>query len=173
MLVQLTKNLNSLNFRMSKLLSKPLKRLEEVPRGKQLSSLGNVFSQNKLLYSLEDIYRNFTGLTSFGNFTQCVNIRSVRLPEGPTSLGVQAFWRDVSWDLLDLPSTMTNVNWGNVRYLAVLVCRATTPPTFRNNYYSSSTKLYVPQDSISLYQADANWSVYNNIYPIEGSEYED
>ena len=103
----------------------------------------------------------------------CENLKNIKVPEGPKLLAQQMFWRNTSWDYLDLPSTINDIRWGNVRFLDILVCRATTPPAFQTSYYYSATKLYVPAESISLYQADANWSVYTNVYPIEGSEYED
>jgi len=125
-----------------------------------------------MIFCIDEFYDLFTSLTNFGSFVNCNNLKSVKIPEGLKSLAQQCFWRDTAWDYLDLPSTLTNLSWGNVRYLAVLVCRAATPPSFRNVYYSSATKLYVPAESVSLYRADANWSVYTNVYPIEESEYD-
>lgn len=84
------------------------------------------------------------------------------LPASLTSVGENAFMRGFNYD------------GTSQRCKYTVVCKATTPPTAAaNSFYAvdniapSDCTLYVPEDSISAYQAATGWSGFGNILPIE------
>lgn len=110
-------------------------------------------------------------------------LQSFAVREGCTTLNNHSF-SGGSWRYIDLPSTLTKWNgfalWEN-KNQKVIVCRATTPPPVGNTAGNQTSfanvpatcKLYVPQASISLYEAAAGWDRFIGRYlPIEGSWYE-
>lgn len=67
-----------------------------------------------------------------------------------------------------LPSTLQtvpNATFAECTHLSVVVCNATTPPTLANNAFNNCplTSIQVPAESVDLYKATTNWSVFANI----------
>ena len=84
-------------------------------------------------------------LTSIGNsaFDGCSSLTSITIPEGVTSIGDDAFFGCTS--------------------LTSITINAITPPTLGSNAIpSSETNIYVPEDSVSAYQAASGWSSYSS-----------
>lgn len=115
-------------------------------------------------------------------FWNC-GVVSFAVREGCTTANNHSFSSEYL-EYIDLPSSFTTWNgfalWQN-KNQKVIVCRATTPPTVGNTTggqksfdgIPTTCKLYVPQASISLYEAAAGWDRFVGRYmSIEGSWYE-
>lgn len=145
---------------------------------------------------------NFRNLTSMGIFYQCSNleyisstisgaayfksviningtiifsstnkIKAIFLPQLVTQDG-WAF-RDKYFQLLDVGEKCTKLNVGYAKP-SNLVCRAITPPTLANSFTSTSIgSIYVPEESVELYQATGYWAskFSSKIFAIGGSEW--
>ena len=110
-----------------------------------------------------------SGLTTIGNsaFNSCSSLTSIDLPSGLTTIGNSAFTKCEGLTSIDLPSSVETINYnafGNCYSVTSVICRATTPPTLetdKDNYWFGGIKTdtcQVPSESISVYEAAANWS---------------
>ena len=95
-----------------------------------------------------------------GVFTGCKALQSVTLPKSLISIGDNVFFGCGSVAQITNYATTpqlinTNVFDGNVDYPAV---------------DKSTSKLYVPKESVDAYKAAAVWQDFANILPIEGEE---
>ena len=173
MLVQLTKNLNSLNFRMSKLLSKPLKRLEEVPRELSCFPLGTVFAGNRTIRRFLEDAKYFTGMTGLSsNAFEYSSIEYARFPF-VTSCGTNgganycifgscASICGVMFDKITFIGGSYNYNARSEMY--TVITTQSVPSTSGRWFYA---KFYVLDNLVDLYKADSGWSrVINNIKPL-------
>ena len=122
-------------------------------------------------YAVTSIYRYaFTAM----------DVTSITLPEGMTTIGEGAFSSCASLTNATLPSTLTNVEF-NIFYkcshLETVYCYATTPPAVVNNEYGATiligtpntATLYVPAGSLSAYQNAPGWSDFSNIVEMEAA----
>lgn len=141
----------------------------------------SIFDSCSLVTDVQFPSSNYTSIGPRA-FMSC-GLQSFAVREGCTTLNNHSF-SGVNWRYVDLPSTLTTWNgfalWNN-RNQKAIVCRATTPPTVGNTTGSqrsfdsvpATCKIYVPQVSISLYEAAAGWDRFAGRYlPIEGSWYE-
>ena len=108
-------------------------------------------------------------LTTLGNgvFDGCTGLISLEIPEGVSELPQSVFSGCTGMQSLYLPSTITTINYSafyNLNSLIDLHIQATTPPPF--SYYSRAPQvsLFVPEASISAYQAADNWKNFGHIY---------
>ena len=108
--------------------------------------------------------RYFTGLRSLpNNQFAYVSANTIILPEGLLTLGQSVFGgNQPARTLIDLPSTLTSVNYFGYYAPVTLICRAVIPPAITYNYSWASgkdnTAIYVPDGSVDAYKAHAKWS---------------
>jgi hypothetical protein len=135
-----------------------------------LTSLNDSFSGT----GVESIVlpNSITSITN--NFVNCLFLKSVTIPNGLTTLGLQTFFGCSLLNDLDFPSTLTSIAancfngcTGAIQY----TFRSTTPPTLAATSafsgINSLCKIYVPDANVAAYQAATNWSTYANyIYPL-------
>ena len=112
-----------------------------------------------------------TGITEIEEymFNGCP-IESIIIPEGVTSIGTYAFgWCDYLKKVI-LPSTMATIYdnaFSSCRQLAEITCNAATPPAFASletAFYDvdkPNCYLYVPEESMELYQIASQWGEFN------------
>lgn len=133
-------------------------------------------------------FKWFTGITQIPNnkFKNC-NISRIILPNTVTHIGTQGFAESniTNIDLTYITSASSFIcnqcahltkaiigpstpmrEYGMFRMcfaLNTVICKATTPPTFNEAFGSLGTTrfiVYVPDNSVSAYQANEQWGVY-------------
>jgi len=143
-----------------------------------VSSIGTMFSYNNNITNLND-FQYFHNVRNLNNaFAYCTGLVDVRFWEGVEELGDNCIGYCPSVRIVDFPSTIKHLGQQFLRYpmnknKGVVICRAKTPP----GIHSYSTRinaltLYVPDDSLELYRADNNMTIFisTNIRPL--SEYQ-
>jgi len=108
-------------------------------------------------------------LTTFGNgvFNGCSGLVMIEVPEGVSNLPQSLFSGCSGMQSLYLPSTITEINYSAFDGLTNLIdlhILATTPPPL--SYYSraSQVTLFVPEASITDYQAADTWKDFKAVY---------
>ena len=76
-----------------------------------VTDLGEVFKKNADITSFDEL-QYFTGLTSIGDyaFHECTSLTSVTIPEGVTSIGIEAFCH-TDLENFTVPGTVKTVDW--------------------------------------------------------------
>ena len=88
------------------------------------------------------------------------------------SIARQSFMPALALESVTMSATITNIGdsaFVNCGVLNSLTCEATTPPTLGENVFTGVDKsipLYVPGESITLYQAADQWKEFYNIQAI-------
>ncbi len=108
------------------------------------------------------------GVTSIGMraFSGCNGLNSIELPYGVTSIGESAFLSCYDITTIVLPRTISDIGEDAFFFcsnLDTLVCKATTPPTLGLDAFragSNKLHIYVPGQSVAIYQAAERWSSY-------------
>ena len=109
-------------------------------------------------------------------FSSCSSLTNITIPSGVTSIGHGAFQSCSSLTAITIPSGVTSINnsafWGCSALASVTIENSTSKLAYNNSafgYISSSAKLYVPSNLLSVYQADSNWSnaFKGGIYAIQ------
>ena len=141
--------------------------LESIVLPPQITSLGN-FTFNKCSNLVRVTKSDNSGLTEIGNrcFADCIKLVEIPpLAEGMTTISTWAFMGCTSLTSVDLPSSIVQIN--NQAFfacpnLSYIIVRATTPPTLQNTSAIPKTigSIYVPDASVSAYQAANNWSIF-------------
>ena len=117
-------------------------------------------------------------VTSIGNdaFYRCNSLTAVTIPESLTSFGDYAFFECVSLISVTIPNSVTSIGkkaFSRCTGLNSITCEAVTPPTLGSSVFESvdtSIPLYVPAESIALYQAAEQWQDFTNIQAIAEPE---
>ena len=146
--------------------------LESIVLPPQITSLGN-FTFHKCSNLVRVTKSDNSGLTEIGNrcFGDCRNLVEIPpLAEGMTTISTWAFM-STALTSVDLPSSIVQIN--NQAFfacfkLSYIIVRATTPPTMGSNVLPNTIgSIYVPDASVSAYQAANNWSIFaDKIKPI-------
>jgi len=121
-------------------------------------------------YDLEEIELKGAKTIGTNSFAYCTRLSKITFNEGLETIGANAFQRDssipynrypVHLDSLIIPSTVTTI--GNTAFslanstLKELKFTGLTPPQFvSKDFNDSSTKVYVPQGTLSAYQSATN-----------------
>jgi hypothetical protein len=110
-------------------------------------------------------------------FQNCFAIDSVTMLGNITSVGDSAFRECFSLRELEFPASLTSIAanaFNNCFAIQEYTFLSTTPPTLANNAFSgqfstlnAACKIYVPDASLSSYQAATNWVTYADyMYPL-------
>ena len=98
-------------------------------------------------------------------FYYCTSLTKVVIPESVETIETWNFYVSSELTSVILPSTLSSLGsdcFGSCPKLTKVTCRATTPPTIGqycfSAVYSTKPTLYVPEGSVSAYQANSNWS---------------
>ena len=127
-----------------------------------------------------------TGLTSInipnsvisiGNyaFNECSSMTAVDIPSSVSIIERYAFSKCSSLTSIDIPSNVASIENGafsDCTGLTSITCRATSAPELGSSAFSGvdmSIPIYVPSNSISAYQAVAQWGEFTNIQAIPAS----
>lgn len=126
--------------------------------------------------------RDITSITIPGNvevigtgaFYYCQELTSVTILEGVKSIGEMAFMFDESLVSVTIPSTVTGIGssaFSICDNLKEFTCLADTPPVCSKYTFGNLAEctLMVPENSISLYEADAVWGNFGHIVKIGGT----
>ena len=102
-------------------------------------------------------------------------ITSLVLPEGLDSIGRNAFTSCNRLKNLEIPSTLTRIGdnaFSSCGNISSIVSRIQTPFSISESVFSSCTSstLYVPAGTMTLYQRTAGWNKFNQIYEGEPKE---
>ena len=100
-------------------------------------------------------------------FSNCNSLISVTIPNSVTIIGGYAFASCISLTNVTIPDSITTIGRCAFIYcesLTSVYCKAANPPTLDgdyNFYYNSSNrKIYVPAESVYVYQIADGWSEY-------------
>lgn len=103
-------------------------------------------------------------------FADCVNLKKVKLPDNLIRIEYGGFYGCTNLDSLSIPSTVKSIDCStfmDCTGIKDLFCYAEKPPvitwgSFRGTI-TSTCKLHVPSNVLSLYKQDCYWSSFYNI----------
>ncbi len=122
--------------------------------------------------------RQGTRFIGHSAFHGCSQLKRITLPEGVTHILSSAFTGCNRLTKIDLPATVTDIQryaFESDTLLTTFINRAVTPQTLPSStsesaFYNcklSKCTLYVPEESISLYQAAPYWQDFGAIRSLE------
>lgn len=146
--------------------------LESIVLPPQITSLGN-FCFHKCSNLVRVTKSDNSGLTAIGTrcFGDCFKLVEIPpLAEGITIIPNWAFL-GTSLTSVDLPSSIVKISlqaFFSCSHLSYIIVRATTPPSVESNSLPNTIgSIYVPDASVSAYQAANNWSRFaDKIKPL-------
>ena len=100
-----------------------------------------------------------------GAFYDCASLTSVTIGNSVTSIGEWAFYGCASLTSVTIPNSVTSIGGWAFSYctsLTSVYCKSTTPPSVDYKIFgdNESIKIYVPINSLSVYESETNWSYY-------------
>lgn len=161
-------------------------------------SIYTTFQYNSSIESAVELGKYFTSVTSFNGraFQNCTNLKAIDISnitsmvklalyniavpelvfaEGFITIPSQSIGGGAKVKYADFPSTISSIETNNINNFAagaIVVCRATTPPSLGTGN-TSCTTIYVPSTAVEDYKAATNWSAQaSKIRAIEGTWYE-
>lgn len=108
-------------------------------------------------------------------FWSCLSLPSVTIPDGVTTIASLAFQHCKAMTSITIPSSVNSIlrsAFSGTLRVQSYVFHSITPPIlpYNDGIFAGITpfkKIYVPDDSLSLYKLDASWSNYANyMYPL-------
>ena len=146
--------------------------LSEITIPNSVTDIGNyTFLQ---CYSLSSINIP-NGVTSIGamTFGECSGLSEITIPNAVTSIGAGAFQKCTGLTTITLPASVVTINasaFMGCTGLTSVTNKAVTPQAIDANVFGGLTLpeicLYVPQSSVSAYEAADVWKEFNPIWPI-------
>ena len=141
-----------------------------------VTSIGRFFNNITEIENLNDFQR-FCNVTNISNaFIGCSNLKVANIWEGVESLGDNLLMNATKLEKAIIPSTIRNMGqmWVRNKLIgkAVVIIKSETPPTISDyNIIGTAKTLYVPDNAVDRYKADAALTKFitDNIKPI--SEY--
>lgn len=153
----------------------------------ECSNLASVSLPNSVTIIEEAAFRNCSSLTSVtipnsvisigeSAFRSCTSLTSVSIPNNVASIGNGAFAGGWSLTSVTIPNSVTSIDesaFGGCSYITSITNHAIVPQVIVESTFNNVNKyactLYVPAESIALYQAANVWKDFRNILPIEGT----
>lgn len=138
--------------------------LAEIALPASLTSIGNYAFGG--CSALAKIDLASTQVTSVGNgaFHRCTSLAEIVFPATLTSIGQSAFNGCTSLAEIALPASITSIGNYVFQYctkLKTMTVNANTPPTLGSGAIPTSiVAIYVPDESVTAYQAATNWSSF-------------
>lgn len=118
------------------------------------------------------IPNNITNISAYA-FSSCYSLTSILIPNSVTSIGTFAFSSCYSLTNISIPNSVTSIDtfaFNNCYGVLEYHLLSTMPPALADkNVFTgiiSGTKIYVPNRSLSTYQAATNWNTYE-LYMME------
>ncbi len=123
------------------------------------------------------------GVTSIGDhaFENCRDLTSITIPESVTEIGYSAFANCRSLRSVTIPSGVTTIGdyaFAECTGFTSITCKNTTPPILDDEYegYNDTFEgvykfipLYVPAESVEVYNNTKYWKEFTNIQAIPSS----
>lgn len=139
----------------------------------KVTSFGRLFNNISTLENLND-FRLFCNVKSVSNaFIDCSNIKIANIWEGVTDFGDNLFMGASKIEKAIIPSTVKHMGqmWVRGRLVApaiVIMLPKTPPAIFNYNIQSVANVVYVPDESLDLYNSNEDMKKYlsTNILPI-------
>lgn len=99
-----------------------------------------------------------------GAFYYCSSLTNLKLPNNLVSIGGSAFSECNSLGNITIPASVTEL-----KYMCLYLTRpldvtvlSISPPSLGNYAFNSSTRIFVPAESVDTYKAASGWSTYSS-----------
>lgn len=102
-------------------------------------------------------------------FYYCTSLRKITLPNSVTGIGPNAFCYCTNLTDITIPNSVTSIKnnaFVGCSSLTEMTILAETPPTLSNidAISSATTKIYIPNGTLSAYQSATNWSNFADLF---------
>ena len=128
-----------------------------------ITSLGNRALESCTALTTLEIGNSCTQI-EYAALSGCSSLTSLTLPSSLEIIAQSAF-QNTGLTFLDIPATVTEIGstaFAGSKALTGVIVRNTTPPSLGASAFNNTSDcpIYVPNASVSEYQAAANWSGY-------------